>query len=307
MTWKQPARVRPPADTSERPASLTVADLSSMGSTQTRETAWRPHQARLSPVAARELTVSHLLAATAHVGHNVSSLSRAATQLVYGVRHGVAYIDLERVTLPALRRAASVVREVVRRDGVVLICGTAPGTQAAVLAAARRLGPNGFHVTKERWLPGVLSNAPKMLARATLGGMEEYVAELRRRRAPQSDEGARSRAPPPDPDMAQVATQELQPDVLIVLNPKANLHAIREATARGIVTIAVTDTDVDPRIATYPIPANDESVRTAELIVGVLSKAGEDGAKDRRLMLEQKAKSDSAKAVRRRLSFPGAQ
>ncbi|PWN94918.1 ribosomal protein S2 [Tilletiopsis washingtonensis] len=271
-----------------------------MGSTQTRDSAWRPHQARLSPVAAKDLTVSHLLAATAHVGHNVSSLSRAATQLVYGVRHGVAYIDLERVTLPALRRAASVVREVVRRDGVVLICGTAPGTQAAVLAAVRRLGPNGFHVTKERWLPGVLSNAPKLLARATLSGMETYTAQMRQRRGRPSDDGPRGRAPPPDPDMAQIATQELQPDVLIVLNPKANMHAIREATARGIITIAVTDTDVDPRIATYPIPANDESVRTAELIVGVLSKAGQDGAKDRVLVLEQEAKQ-KPKEVRRRI------
>lgn len=265
------------------PCLCAVNNLSSLPSTQTRENTWRPAHARLTPVTARELTVSHLLAATAHVGHNVTHLNRAAEGLVYGTRHKVAYIDVERFTLPALKRAAKVVRDTVWRDGVVLFCGTMPGTQAAVLAAAKRLGPNGFHVTQERWMPGVLTNAPKILARATASGMDAYTAAMRERRdRTSSDDRLPSRrAREEEPDPTQLATQELQPDLLVVLNPKANLHALREATARGIATIAVTDTDVDPRICTYAIPANDESVRTAELIVGVLSKAGEEGRRQR--------------------------
>lgn len=278
-----------------------VNNLSPLASTQTRENTWRPAHARLTPITARELSVSHLLAATAHVGHSVSTLNRAASGLVYGTRHKVAFIDVERFTLPALKRAANVVRDLVQRDGIVLFCGTMPGTQSAVLAAAKRLGPNGFHVTQERWLPGVLTNAPKLLARATAGGMETYEKELRtRRERRESDTRLPSRRAREDEvDPTHLATQELQPDLLVVLNPKANLHALREATTRGIPTIAVTDTDVDPRICTYAIPANDESVRTAELIVGVLSKAGEEGLRLRRAALEEFKKNEARERQRR--------
>ncbi|PWN38760.1 ribosomal protein S2 [Ceraceosorus guamensis] len=269
--------------------SAAVDAMMPLTSTQTRQTGYRPVQARLSPVTARELTLSHLVAASAQVGHSRANTSRQAAQQVYGFRHDIAYIDLEKYTLPALRRAASVVRETTKRDGVVLFCGTAPGTQDAVLAAAKRLGRNGFHVTKSRWMPGVLTNAPNLLAKATLMGADHYSETLRdraERKKERQSEGwtdkdeaeLQSRL-----DLVRLSMRELQPDLLIVLNPKANLHAIREATSRGIPTIGVTDTDVDPRIVTYAIPANDESTRTAELVVGLLSKAGQEGLKDREL------------------------
>ncbi|UZJ53179.1 hypothetical protein CBS101457_002499 [Exobasidium rhododendri] len=242
-----------------------------LGSTQTKATAFRPYKARLDPITARELTISHLLASTAHVGHSLSSIARANVPMLYGTRNGQAIIDVEKYTLPAIKLACRVVKDVVYRDGVVVFLGTAPGTEKAVLAAAKRLGKNGFHVAKERWIPGVISNAPKLLARAILGDMETYEEEVMEKR------GSSAKV-----DASSLATQHLQPDLLIVLNPKNNVHAIREATEQGIATIAITDTDVDPRLVTYAIPANDESIRTAELIVGLLSKAGEEGAAQRK-------------------------
>ena len=256
--------------------AVAMEHLSDMGSTQTKATSFRPFKARLDPVTARELTISHLLASTAHVGHSLSSLSRASTVFLYGTRHGQAIIDVERYTLPAIRRACKVVKDIVYRDGVVVFLGTAPGTQAAVLQAAKRLGPNGFHVTKERWTPGVITNAPKLLSRAILGDMQAYEKQV--------DEQRGLRGPV---EAATLASLDLKPDLLIVLNPKDNVHAIREATQQGIPTIGIIDTDVDPRLVTYPIPANDESIRTAELMVGLLSKAGEEGAQERRIKADE--------------------
>lgn len=283
--------------------SVTLRNLESTGSgsTQTRASSFRPHRARLDPVGAHELTVSHLLAATAHVGHRLSSLNRAASAFVYGKRHDVAIIDVERHTLPALKRAAAVVRDVASRDGVVLFLGTAPGTQRAVLDAAKRLGQNGYHVTKERWMPGVISNAPKLLGRAILGDMAAYTEGMQQQQQQQqrngsSDGPGRRRAE--EPDAATLASQVLVPDLVVVLNPKANLHAIREATERGIPTVGIVDTDVDPRIVTYAIPANDESVRTAELVLGVLSRAGHEGLQRRAWIADQ---HDKGKRAARRL------
>jgi len=69
------------------------------------------------------------------------------------------------------------------------------------------------------------------------------------------------------------------PDLVIFLNPLQNLHAIRECAISRVPTIGIIDSDVDPRVVMYPIPANDDSIRTAELIAGMLSMAGLEGIK----------------------------
>lgn len=70
------------------------------------------------------------------------------------------------------------------------------------------------------------------------------------------------------------------PDLVIFLNPLQNLHAIRECAISRIPTIGIVDSDVDPRVVMYPIPANDDSIRTAELVAGMLSVAGRKGIEE---------------------------
>ncbi|EPQ26775.1 uncharacterized protein PFL1_05753 [Pseudozyma flocculosa PF-1] len=271
------------AQAERRRMSRTMMDqLATLGSTQTRASSFRPHKMRLNPVTAQELTLNHLVASTAQMGHSLSSLKAANQPFIYGTRHDVAIFDLERATLPALRRAAHVVREVAERDGVILFVGTRPGQQASVLQACKRLGSNGFHVTAERWMPGVITNAPKLLAPAILASMGD------------ADEATASIG------SNKLATQHYQPDVLVILNPIENAFAIREATQANIPTIAITDSDVDPRSVTYAIPANDDSLRTVELVVGVLSKAGEEGIRSRKKKLDQAEKV--ARRMARRLN-----
>ncbi|KAE8233876.1 hypothetical protein CF326_g1083 [Tilletia indica] len=273
------------AEQQERRQSRALLDsFAQLGSAQTRQSAFRPHKARLEPLTAKELTLSHLLASTAQVGHTLSSFARANQANVYGVRHKLAIIDVEKATLPALRRAAAVVRSICERDGVVLILGTRPGQQPAVLAAAKRLGENGYHVTTDRWLPGSITNAPKLLS----GSVNHALASSPSLQEP-NNYSSQDSSPVP-PNAIKLAAQTLQPDLLIVLNPVENLHAIREATQCNIPTMAIVDTDVDPRTVTYPIPANDDSLRAVELIVGVLSKAGEQGLRDRQRKLDEQDK-----------------
>ncbi|KAN0062685.1 hypothetical protein ACQY0O_004880 [Thecaphora frezii] len=263
-----------------RLARTMMAQLSGMGSTQTRANSFRPHQMRLNPVTAQQLTLNHLVASGAQMGHSLSSLKKANQPYIYGTRHGVTVFDLERATLPALRRAANVVREVAERDGVILFVGTRPGQQPSVLQACKRLGANGYHVTAERWMPGVITNASKLLSAAILSSMkhaDEVTASL---------------------GSSKLATQHYQPDVVVVLNPIENAYAIREATQANIPTIAITDSDVDPRSVTYAIPANDDSLRTVELVVGVLSKAGEEGIRSRAKKLDE-AEKIARKVARR--------
>lgn len=157
----------------------------------------------------------------------------------YGVRAGITIIDLDH-TLPLLRRAAQVVRGVAANGGSVVFVGTRRDLRSAVHLAANRMGKQGYHVG-ERWLPGTLTNKLQLFG-------PEVVKDT-----------------------------QIAPDLAIFLNPIPNIHAIRECALDHVPTIGIVDSNVDPRIVMYPIPANDESTRTAELIAGVLSIAGREG------------------------------
>ena len=183
-------------------------------------------------------TISALLAAGAHFGHASTRMNPNFAPYVYGTRAGISIIDLDQ-TLPLLRRATNVVRAVARAGGIVIFIGTRPDIRPVVQRSAERLGKQGFHVG-ERWLPGTLTNR-----RMYFGSV---VDEMR-----------------------------VIPDLAILLNPLQNMHAIHEFAMEHVPTIALIDSNVDPRLVMYPIPANDENTRTAELIAGVLSIAGREG------------------------------
>jgi len=113
------------------------------------------------------------------------------------------------------------------------------------------MGKQAYHVA-DRWLPGTLSNRRMFFG-------------------------------------ADVDNQRIVPDLAIILNPLQNTIAISELAAEHVPTIGIIDSNVDPRLVMYPIPANDENTRTAELIAGVLSIAGKEGNALRRQ--EQTAES----------------
>ncbi|GAA5977469.1 hypothetical protein JCM21900_003342 [Sporobolomyces salmonicolor] len=244
----------------QRRAQRYTADVfSTLGSTQNRDTTYQPHHNLHRPPSPVELTTSHLVAAGAHLGHSPASTHRASLPHVYGTRTGVSYIDL-RQTLPALRRAAQVVKGVVERDGKVVFVGSLKGAERAVWENAARLGENGYGVTK--WLSGTISNAKEVF------GWSEI---------PQPDATPGDRKGP-----RAMTPMSFKPDLLVLLSPTLDRHALREATGNEIPTIGITDTDLDPRVVTYAIPANDDSPRAVELIAGVLGMAGKDGLRVKR-------------------------
>ncbi|SGY35579.1 BQ5605_C002g01781 [Microbotryum silenes-dioicae] len=252
------------------------AQMTHLGSTQDATSQYRPHHNLSRSPTSLSATISHLIASGAHLGHSTSLTHRAAIPSIYGTRTGISYIDL-RQTLPALRRAAQVVRGVVERDGIVVFVGSLKGTEKTLWTNAQRLGSNGYAVTK--WLPGTISNAREVFKHS----------EIPFTVSPTSSYGAgrdkREKAP------TKPTPTSFKPDLMILLSPTLNEHALREATSNEIPTIGIMDTDLDPRLVTYSIPANDDSPRTIELIAGVLGMAGKDG-------LQRKVKRQAIEAMR---------
>ncbi|KIK59702.1 hypothetical protein GYMLUDRAFT_244920 [Collybiopsis luxurians FD-317 M1] len=200
-------------------------------------------------IPAKDATLSALLASGAHFGHASSRMDPNFMPYAYGTRAGITLIDLDH-TLPLLRRAAKVVRAIAANDGQILFIGTRPDLRPIVQKAAQRLGSQGYHVG-DRWLPGSLTNKWQMFGQET------------------------------------VRSKRIIPDLVVLLNPLSNMNAIQECALTNVPTIGVIDTNVDPRIVMYPIPANDESPRTAEIIAGVLSIAGREGIAIRNAEMER--------------------
>lgn len=243
----------------ERRAAI-ISELEQLASTQIRANTFQPHHPLHRAIQPDAVNLAQLLAANAHVGHHISrTVSTAAYPFIYGTRHDIAIIDV-RETLKALHRACDVVRQVVDADGIVVFLGDQGGSGRAAIHNARRLGKNGFGT--DEWQPGTITNAAKIFADAPMPPAPVIDA---------LGEGTAQNLTPND----------FKPDLLILLSPTTCKAALKEATAANIPTIGIADTNVDPRVFTYPIPANDDSIRCVEMIAGSLGLAGQAGLRVR--------------------------
>ncbi|ORY39367.1 hypothetical protein BCR33DRAFT_720203 [Rhizoclosmatium globosum] len=200
------------------------------------------------------LSVSGLMAANAHLGASSTRQHANMLRFVHGVRGGVSVLNLD-ATLAALRRACAVAAAVAPTNIVFV------GTRRAIhrIAADAALASGAAFVTK--WVGGSLTNKERVLKRSVRFDPDR-VTQL------QTD----------DKDVLDRQPRVKLPDLVILLDMNNNLHAVREANQLNIPIIAITDSDCDPNLVQYPIPANDDSLSSVGLIAGLLSKAISDGA-----------------------------
>ncbi|RMZ85779.1 hypothetical protein DV737_g346, partial [Chaetothyriales sp. CBS 132003] len=244
---------------------------------------YNPDALVTSPPRMHDITLATLLANQTHLGHHTSLWNPANSSYIFGIREGIHIISLD-ITYAYLKRAAKVVEEVARRGGVILFVGTRKGQADIVVRAAKRSG--AYHIYS-RWVPGTLSNGQQLLGRCAVkvvNILDDELAEYRE-------------------SLSQNRHQVVKPDLVIVLNPMENAVCLHECGSYGIPTIGVIDTDANPAHVTYPIPANDDSLRSMALIAGVLSRSAQEGQRLRKevAVAEGKATYDM-NGVKRTLS-----
>ncbi|KAF2702661.1 hypothetical protein K504DRAFT_214168 [Pleomassaria siparia CBS 279.74] len=233
------------------------SNISKLGSTITPH--YQPHTLLNHPPSPADVTLELLLASEAHQGHVTSLWNPANARYIHGIRQGVHIISLE-ATAAHLRRAAKVVQEVSRLGGIVLFVGTRDGQDRAVVRAAELA--KGYHLF-ERWIPGSITNGQQILGRCRTKVVNEKDEEI------------------PGFEDQLYEMPVLRPDLVVVMNPLENYVLLHECALNNIPTIGVIDTNVNPTWVTYPIPANDDSIRCIQVIAGVLGRAGEAGQKKR--------------------------
>ncbi|KAK6359588.1 37S ribosomal protein, mitochondrial [Orbilia brochopaga] len=251
---------------------------------------YKPHELITNPPSPREITLELLLAAGTHLGHATALWNPGNQRYIFGIRQGIHLISLD-VTAAHLRRAAKIVHGVSRSGGLIVFVGTRDGQERAIVEAARRTF--GFYIT-ERWIPGTITNKDQLLANQKLRVLDAFDREVKltakqklalQERMAREAESRMSAGVKADPAEFKIAdtlqvplgTAAARPDLIVCMNPLENRTMLQECAQYRIPTIGIIDTDVDPTCVTYPIPANDDSLRCVQLIAGILGRAGEEG------------------------------
>jgi small subunit ribosomal protein S2 len=216
-----------------------------------------------------DVQLDHLLEAGVHFGHQTRRWNPKMKPFIFTERNGIHIIDL-RKTLDRLRIAQQAVREVVLRGDRVLYVCTKRQLRSVIEAEAQRSG--SFYVT-ERWLGGMLTNFQtirKQIRRLKEleRGQEENAFEFYTKKERLLLERERLKL---DKYLAGVKDMGRLPGAVFVVDARREIIAVREASKLGIPIIAITDTNADPELIDYPVPGNDDAIRSVALITKALS------------------------------------
>ena len=215
-----------------------------------------------------EVNFKNLLSTGAHFGHVTRKWHPSYAPYILMERNGVHIINLEE-TLSGLKKAQDFLTKIVKKNGEVLFVGTKKQAKDIVQQEADRCGM--FYVV-ERWLGGTLTNystikkSIKRLQMLEKEGSSIYrdltkkeIQMLNRERVKLADQHRGIK------DMRRV------PDVLVVVDANFESTAVQEAIRLEIPVIAIVDSNTDPSIVSHVIPANDDSIRTIQLILSALT------------------------------------
>jgi len=227
----------------------------------------------------QSLDLDGLLRAGAHFGHQRRNWNPKMKPFIFGERQKMHIIDLQQ-TLRAAQTAAAVVQRVSSEGGQVLFVGTKPQASGIVQEEAERC--RSPYVTK-RWLGGLLTNfATIKKSMARLRELDAQVEEGGYYRTSKKEEARQRRLHQKlDASIGGIRRLERLPDLLYVVDAKLEKTALSEARKLGIPTVALADTDADPDLIDYVIPANDEAHRSIRLLTRTVADAILTGAPDR--------------------------
>ncbi len=245
------------------------------------------------------LTMKDLLESGIHFGHQTRRWNPKMSRYIYGERHGIYIIDLQK-TIRQLQRAYKAVRETTARGGTVLFVGTKKQARETIQQQADR---SGQYYVNNRWLGGTLTNwqtiqqsiksLAKIVEEEQTGKIEQYTKkeQIEKRKWREKLEK----------NLSGIKTMPELPSLIFVIDSHREDIAVKEARRMKIPCVAICDTNSDPEAVDIPIPGNDDAIRAISLFCSVLADAAIEGRsrfeKDRE-DAAAKVAADAAKAVR---------
>ncbi|NOY29189.1 MAG: 30S ribosomal protein S2 [Planctomycetes bacterium] len=242
--------------------------------------------------------VKELVESGVHFGHRSSRWNPKMRPYIYARRNLVHIIDI-RETIRGLLRAKKYLADVASRGSLALIVGTKRQAGDTVQIAAERCG---MPYVNDRWLGGTLTNFRTIRSRLTrleelerIRESEEINSYSKKMQSSLNREYRKMYR-----NLNGMRTMNRLPECMVIIDPKKEKNAVKEARKLGIATVALIDTDCDPDLIDLPIPGNDDSMRSIDLIMNILADAiaeGKASAATKQLEQSEGVETTSAKGA----------
>lgn len=212
------------------------------------------------------LALEDMYKAGVHLGHRISRLHPKMKQYIFGIKNTVHITDLEK-TFQKFEEALLFLRELKKKNPMILFVATSPQHKDLVAAM---ITDTGMPFVVNRWLGGTLTNFPTLQKRI------EYIKELEdKRKSPSFDQYTKKEKHDIEKEIEELNKKfggfkimNRLPDLVFAVDLKKDALSIKEARRKGIATMGIVDTNVDPTVVDYPIPANDDATSSVQYILG---------------------------------------
>ncbi len=217
------------------------------------------------------VSMSYLLEAGVHFGHQTKRWNPKMKEYIYTSRDDIYIIDLQK-TAKKIEEAYVALKEITSNGGKVLFVGTRKQAQEATKEEAIR--SNSYYVT-ERWLGGTLTNFKTIRRRVRrLEEIEKMEQDGTFDLLPKKEVvGLRKEYAKLNNLLAGIREMNKLPQALYIVDPSKEEIAIKEARKLNIPVFGIVDTNCDPDMVDYVIPANDDAIRAVKLITSVMANA----------------------------------
>ena len=217
------------------------------------------------------VSMNYLLEAGVHFGHQKRRWNPKMKEYIYTSRDDIYIIDLQKA-VKCLEEAYDAMKGIAEAGGKVLFVGTKKQASEAAKECAERV--NMFYVNS-RWLGGTLTNFRTIRSRVN------RMAQIEK----QEEDGTFEALPKKEVikikkqydklavNLNGIRNMDKLPQALVIVDPKKEENAIKEARILGIPVFGIVDTNCDPDMVDYVIPGNDDAVRSVKLLLGVLTNA----------------------------------
>jgi small subunit ribosomal protein S2 len=246
----------------------------------------------------RTITLEELLEAGCHFGHQVTRSNPKARDFIFEARDNIHIIDLAK-TKQGLEEAAAFVRDLAAKNGVLVVVGTKRQARSIVEEEVKRANDENLFYITNRWVGGLLTNFQEVSK--NFKKYADFVTDLQddevKARYTKKEVGGWGK----EKDKLEklyggVAKIAKKPDALFIIDSHLENLAVREALATGVPTVALVDTNANPAVIDYPIPANDDAVGSVKLIISFIIDAWIEGRKEGIKMREVEAKKQAEEA-----------
>ena len=217
------------------------------------------------------VSMNYLLEAGVHFGHQKRRWNPKMKEYIYTTRDDIYIIDLQK-TARAIEKAYAALQEIAENGGKILFVGTKKQAQEAAEENATR---TNMYFINERWLGGTLTNFKTIKSRIRrMEEIEKMEEDGTFDLLPKKEvAGLRKEYEKLNKNLRGIRDMKKVPDALVIVDPRKEEIAIKEARILGIPVFGIVDTNCDPDMVDYVIPGNDDAVRAVKLVIGALTNA----------------------------------